>query len=463
MKSKSYFFNILFLGLFIISLSFVGIGYYHLINTNSFTSVKACDEEIQREPIVLWNETYGGYFQETAQSIIKCPGGYAIAGWTNSSGKGDLDILLLRIASDGTYLWNRTFGDVEEDKGFQVINCQAGGFALVSTYKNTTAAVHNNDVLVSRIAANGNVIWNFSYSGPEQTASHWISDLGRSIVECSNGDLVCAGVTNTAVGDGDVWMFRLSPTGVKLWDRTYHNWDTDRCYTPHSLVLCSDDGFAFTGYTYNSTKTNTVWVVRTNAAGQHLWNKTYGDDIGYQRPEALIECSDLGFAIIANTHSFGAGGADAWIIRTDRFGVQLWNKTFGGVEEDGGGHIVELPDNGFTFVGGTHSYDMGQGDIWLVRTDADGNHIWNYTFGDPYGNSGAALVYEGNSTYTIVGGTLYLGEPFGDIWVLKVYIHETTITPTNTSPNVGFIMTFEILFIVVLINQIKSKKRKVKK
>jgi len=465
MKPQNYFFNVLILGLLVASLGLAGTGVYSLVKTNSFANVKACDEEPYTEAIVLWNETFGGYYTESAQSIIKCPGGYAVAGWTNSSGKGDLDILLLRIAPDGTYLWNKTFGDVEEDKGFQVINCQAGGFALASTHTNVTEPTHNQDFLVTRIAGDGTVLWNHSYSGPEQTPSYWIGDLGRSIVECPNGDLVCAGVTITAVGGSDVWLFRLSSSGVRLWDRTYHNWDIERCYTPHSLVQCTDGGFALACYTYNSTQTNMVWVIKTNAAGIHQWNKTYGDSIGYQRPEALVECSDQGFAIIANTQSFGAGGSDAWIIRTDCFGVQLWNKTYGGIEEDGGGQIIEMADYGFTFVGGTHSYDMGQGDIWLVRTDVDGNVVWNHTMGDEYGNSGGSLDYEGNSTYIIAGGTNYVGEPFGDIWILKVFINEVTPsgTPTSSSPYVGFIISFEILFIVVIVQKIKTKKRKVKK
>ncbi len=108
---------------------------------------------------------------------------------------------------------------------------------------------------------------------------------------------------------------------------------------------------------------------------------------------------------------------------------------------------------------------MEQGDIWLVRTDIDGNVVWNHTIGDPYGNSGGSLDYEGNSTFIIAGGTSYVGEPFGDIWILKVYINEVipSGTPTSSSPYVGFIISFEILFIVVIVQKIKTKKRKVKK
>ena len=148
MKPQNYFFNLLILGLLVTSLGLAGTSVYSFLKTNSVASVKAYDEEPYTEDIVLWNETFGGYYEESAQSIIKCPGGYAVAGWTNSSGKGDLDVLLLRIALDGTNLWNKTFGDVEEDKGFQVINCQAGGFALASTYLNVTTPIDNQTLQI---------------------------------------------------------------------------------------------------------------------------------------------------------------------------------------------------------------------------------------------------------------------------------------------------------------------------
>ncbi|MFX0106460.1 MAG: hypothetical protein ACFE75_13370, partial [Candidatus Hodarchaeota archaeon] len=199
----------------------------------------------QTELIELWNKTYDWDYVDNSKSIIKCNNGdYAIAGWTNSSGSGDLDIWLVRISADGTHLWNYTYGATEEDKGFQVIECNTGGFALSATYTNTSAAITNKDCMVVRVADNGSLLWSLSYSGPEQNASHWIGDLGRSIVECNNGDFVLAGVTDTAIGVGDVWLFRIDRFGNRLWDRTYHNRRTDRCYTPHSLVQCQDGGFA---------------------------------------------------------------------------------------------------------------------------------------------------------------------------------------------------------------------------
>ena len=291
-----------------------------------------------------------------------------------------------------------------------------------------------------------------------------MGDLGRSIVECPNGDLVLAGTTITDAGGCDVWLFRLSSIGNRIWDRTFDNRDIDRCYNPHSLVRCSDGGFAIACYTYNASTSSDVWIIRTDSFGIHLWNKTFGDDSGYQRPEGLVECADGGFGIIANTHSFGAGGADAWLIRTDALGNQLWNQTYGGTEEDSGGAILAMTDGGFTIGGGTHSFDLGNGDAWLVRTDENGTLLWNHTVGDIYGNSISSIVFEGSNTYTAAGGTIRAGDVFGDIWVFKARViilppPTTTTTPTNVSTLPGYLATFSVLIIYVVLLQCKKRKK----
>ena len=415
----------------------------------------------ETEISILWNKTYGGQYVDVGKSIIKVnAGGYVIAGWTNSTGAGDLDIFLMRIAQDGTSMWNHTFGNVEEDKGFQVINCNSGGFAVASTYKNMTAATPNFDFLVTRIANDGSVLWNRSYSGPEQNNTNWVSDYGRSIVECTNGDFVLAGVTITIVGGSDVWLFRVDSNGAKIWDRTYHNWYTERCFTPHSLVKCNDGGFAIAGYTFNSSQTNQVWLLRTDFEGILLWNRTFGDTAGYQRPEGLIKCFDGGFAIIANTHTFGAGGADAWLIRTTAAGNQIWNKTYGGSSADGGSYLIEMSDYGYTIAGSTHSFDTGNGDAWLIRTDLNGEIVWNHTIGDAYGNSAASFVFEGNDTYTVVGSTHKLGSEFQDIWIFKVQIDTIAITPEEFIPDFNILSLFLIIFAcsaIMILNLLKKK------
>ncbi|MHA1244919.1 MAG: hypothetical protein ACTSP7_10155, partial [Candidatus Heimdallarchaeota archaeon] len=371
--SRNRIFGIFFFGLLITTIGSIGLVIYPFSIGNQVIFVQASEPALDTEIIVYWNKTYSAPFVEEAQSIIKHPTvGYVVSGWTNSSGAGDFDIFILRIADDGTPIWNKTIGNVGEDKGFQIINCAVGGFAVASTFYNTTALHNNSDFLVTRIANDGTTIWNRTYSGPAQTDVSIKSDLGRSLVECPNGDLALAGTTLDVNNDCEVWLIRISFTGTRLWEQTFANREIDRCFNPHSLVRCSDGGFAISCYTYNSSTSNDVWLIKTDALGIHQWNKTFGDESGYQRPEGLVQCADGGFGIIANTHSFGAGGADAWVIRTDASGNQIWNQTYGGTEEDGGGYIMEMADGGFTIGGGTHNDDLGNGDAWILRTAENG-------------------------------------------------------------------------------------------
>jgi hypothetical protein len=419
-------------------------------STDNITKIEPLST--QTEISTLWNNSYTRQCDIAISSIIRCSaGGYILTGWTNRSQAIDYDIWVVRIDDNGNHIWNYTYGGIGEDKGFQIIESNGGGFAIVSTFYNTSATHNNTDLYVIRLTNSGIVIWNRTFSGPFQNSTHSVSDIGRSIVECPNGDFVIAGATintNVSANNGDIWLIRLNPGGNRIWERLYHNRITDRCYTPHSLVKCADGGFAIAGYSINSSHSNDVWLIRTNQNGFHLWNQSYGGSL-YERPEALIECSNGGFGIIANTESFGGGGKDAWVVRTDLGGNKLWNQTFGGIEEDWGSQIIELPDRSFTFVGSTHSYDIGNGDLWLVRLDANGNLIWNHTVGDPYGNSGASFVYEGNSTYTCAGTTNPVGETYSDLWVLKVQV--ATIKTNNNNVPIASLFIWIIISIIILI------------
>jgi hypothetical protein len=242
--------------------------------------------------------------------------------------------------------------------------------------------------------------------------------------------------------------------GTMLWNRTYHNWETDRCFEPHCLVQTNDNGFVIAGYTYNSTQSNDVWLIRTNPGGFEIWNHTFGAIDEYQRPNCLVKCDSGGYAILAVNKTSGSMYTDAWIIRTDIGGNEIWNQTYGGEESDGGSQMMEMPDGGFTFVGSTHSFDIGQGDIWLVRTYANGSILWNHTIATPYGENGVSFVYEGNNTYTIAGHHHPVGMPGSVIWLLKVQVN--IIPPDNGIPKNGDGNVLWLILIILAIIGITS-------
>ncbi len=101
------------------------------------------------------------------------------------------------------------------------------------------------------------------------------------------------------------------------------------------------------------------------------WNRVFG---GAARDwgQAVQETDDGGYAIAGATLSFGAGGSDAWLIRTDSAGIELWSHTYGGPDLDFGYAIQSTAEGGFIIAGKTHSFGAGGSDLWLIKTNGQG-------------------------------------------------------------------------------------------
>ncbi len=155
----------------------------------------------------------------------------------------------------------------------------------------------------------------------------------------------------------------------------------------NSLVKASDNGFAMAGYTRSyGAEGSDMWLVRT---AQHLWgtscyyqmyywNKTYGgagDDVA----KCIIQTSDGGFALAGYTNSSGAGGFDMWLVKTDLQGNALWNVTYGGPQDDVANSLVQTSDGGYVLVGYTNQSSETSGESWVVKVDASGTARWNQT------------------------------------------------------------------------------------
>jgi hypothetical protein len=161
-------------------------------------------------------------------------------------------------------------------------------------------------------------------------------------------------------------------------------------------------------------------VVSVDAA--LMWSQTYGG-AGYDFPYALVAASDGGYAIAGVTNSFGAGGLDFWLVKTDAFGHMEWNKTFGGTGDEGASSMVATSDGGYAIAGSTFSYDTLDRDFWLVKTDASGNMEWNKTYGGTASDGLASMVATSDGGFAMTGLTYsfgaHVGTGWGDIWLIK--------------------------------------------
>lgn len=149
------------------------------------------------------------------------------------------------------------------------------------------------------------------------------------------------------------------------------------------------------------------------------WSETYGG-AGYDFAVSVIQTSDGGYAMTGETNSFGAGGRDFWLVKTDSAGNIEWNKTYGGAGSDYGRSVVQTVDGGYAITGWTYSFGAGSADFWLVKVDSSGNMQWSKTYGGPNPDYGRCVVQTADGGYAITGGTYSFGAGDRDFWLVKV-------------------------------------------
>ena len=205
------------------------------------------------------------------------------------------------------------------------------------------------------------------------------------------------------------------------WIKTFGGPEWDGAY---SVQLTSDGGYIITGYTisYSGAECRDVWLIKTDPQGNEVWNKTFGGsdvDIGY----SVTQVSDGGYIIVGSTASYGSGLFDVWLIKTDSEGNEMWNRTFGGSDPDEGTSVMLSSDGGYIITGESQSYGAGGGGIWLIKTDSEGNEVWNRTFGGD-GGIGMSILQTSDGGYIVTGKTppgvdTSYGARDIDVWLIK--------------------------------------------
>ena len=366
-------------------------------------------------PVKQWGKTYGGPTNDWAASVIQTSdGGYIIAGSSESrSGTFCYDIWIVKTDSSGNKDWSKTFGGDNNEHAYSVIQTSDGGYAIAGTteskmdwsvFPSPTMFGEDEDIWLIKIGSSGNKEWDKMYGGAKRDSVH-------SVIQTSDGGYAIAGdtwVSNNSWYDG--WLIKTDSSGNVKWNKTYGGSGTETAY---SVVQTSDGGYAIAGDT--SDFGGNFWLVKTDSFGNVEWNRTYGG-IGNECAWEMIQTSDGGYALagLKDPISFGNGSRDFWVVKTDSFGNEEWNRTYGSQYRDEARAMVQTSDSGYILVGETGS------DAWLVKIDSCGNEEWNEIYGGPDVDKAQSVIQTSDNGYVFAGMTGSKDYRGGDFWLVKV-------------------------------------------
>ncbi len=376
------------------------------------------------KPDTTWTRLFGGSQYEFGRCIEQTyDGGYILVGDTYSYGAGDKDIYLIKVKSNGDTLWTKTYGGIGEEDGFSVQQTTDSGYIILGT--TSSYGVGGFNFWLVKTKPNGDTLWTKTFGGSE-----W--DWGYSVQQTSDKGYILTGYTESygpAPYISNLWLIKTDSLGNTDWSKVYGGNSTDYgCLVRET----SDGGYIIIGDTYSfGAGSRDIYLLKTNSIGDTLWTKTFGGS-NSDGGKSVQQTYDDGYILTGYTESYGAGDKDFWLIKTDSNGSMEWDKTFGGSNEERGESVCQTNDSGYIITGNTESYGNGNSDVYIVRTDINGDTLWTSTYGWDNQDWGRCIEQTDDGGYIIVGDTytsLSTGEY--DIYVIKLD-SETGVKSKNT-------------------------------
>ena len=451
----------------------------------------------QVNPSLLWQKSMGGTANEFMGKVLPTSdGGYLVAGSTTSPLNGDVsqtpykpgsnDYWVVKTDSTGQKQWDRRYGSTWIELLYDAVPASDGGFVLTGTLQKSSGIASatdlhdvsrpdlttnsSGDIWVLKIDINGNKVWD------TRLGASTGGQTSRTIIATPDGGYLVAGGTNASTasldvsqstrGASDYWVVKLDANGQKVWDQRYGG-SADESAT--SLLATTDGGYLIGGSSSSGAGfdksdanrgNNDYWVIKIDANGNKLWDKTFGGSAA-DNLYSMVATPDGGYLLAGSSLSSAGfektfsprGGSDFWIIKIDGNGTKQWDKVYGSSGNEVCYNSISAPGGGYYLTGSTASTTVGyekteasRGDIdvWVLKITETGLVKWDKTIGgtasDVASTIGTPLISRpdgglviGTTTRSSISGDKNentRGE--ADFWIFKLGCAYTTETVDNT-------------------------------
>jgi hypothetical protein len=156
---------------------------------------------------------------------------------------------------------------------------------------------------------------------------------------------------------------------------------------------------------------------------QLTYQKTLG---GSQQDiaKSIQKTTDNGYIIAGETENFGAGNFDIFLTRVDSNGTALWSKAYGSAGKEYVHSLRQTFDGGYIMVGQKERTTQGTWDVFMLRTNSNGDTLWTKTYGGTNVNDldiGYSVEQTNDGGFIVAGHTWSYGLAFGDIYLIKTH------------------------------------------
>ncbi|QNF33061.1 T9SS type A sorting domain-containing protein [Adhaeribacter swui] len=425
-----------------------------------------------------WDLRYGAPGNENLTTLIETPdGGFLAGGYTNSDVSGDKaqlsqgknDYWVVKSDKYNRKIWEYRYGGTQDDYLNRILRTKDGGYLLAGSSRSgiggdkTQASRGDRDYWIVKINNAGEKQWDKRFGGSGY-------DELKKVIQLTTGEFILAGYSNSPAsgdksqgsqGGTDFWLVKVSATGTKIWDKRYGG---NLNETLTGIVETADKGYLLGGSSVSgksgdksqvSQGGSDFWLIRVDKNGEKIWDKTYGG--GGQDEAYALGRNGKEFFISGQSDSPAGGdktrgtqgGLDFWFLKLTSTGEKVWDKRFGGSQNDELRASIQTQDGGYLLAGKSFSgksgnktqESRGDSDYWIVKTDKDGMYQWDKRFG----GSGAeelrvvtqtpdgGLLLGGKSDSGVSGDRTQFSQGGMDYWLVKVALEAKAIVATRKS------------------------------
>jgi hypothetical protein len=264
--------------------------------------------------------------------------------------------------------------------------------------------------------------WERNYGLPNPASA----DGGSAVRQTSDGGYIVVGNTDSIGARVQIYLVRTDSFGDTLWTRTHGQEPFSD--NGASIQATLDGGYIIAGYTQSFGSMVQVYLIKINALGDTLWTRTYGGE-SYDYGYCVWPTSDGGYFITGTTYSFG-NYTEVYLIKTDADGDTLWTRVYGrgvgiggGPGEDLGASGQQTHDGGYIVAGTTQLYDARL--VYLIKTDAAGDTLWTNAYPlTTYQSRATSVQQTADSGYIVTGYNSYW-EEFPQAFLMKTDVAGT--------------------------------------